>query len=203
MKNPSPSADEAAPPDWAALIHLYDRAVFVSLLASGVRPLAARELCHDTWSRLYEQWRAGRLELLQLPGLAIAQARFLALQSARRRSEADLDEANEHADPRTGPFERALARQLVAKVERALEACPPRARELFELALENPDVPQAELAQRSGISLQRLRQSLCEVRARLRAQVDGAATDLPGSADVSAVFGAGAVGLSRSGEEGP
>jgi RNA polymerase sigma-70 factor (ECF subfamily) len=43
---------------------------------------------------------------------------------------------------------------------------------LFELALSNPDVPHAELAERSGISLQRLRQALCEVRARLRQAVN-------------------------------
>jgi RNA polymerase sigma factor (sigma-70 family) len=167
------TAAELSPTSWEALIRLYDHPVFLSLLAAGVRPVTARELCHDTWARLYEQWRAGRLDLLELPGLAIAQARFLALEDHRRTARvAPLGDENlQRPDPRASPEERAAARQLVGHVERALDDCPPRARELFELALSNPDVPHAELAERSGISLQRLRQALCEVRARLRAAV--------------------------------
>ncbi len=162
---------------WEGLIRLYDPSVFLSLLASGVRPLAARELCHDTWSRLYEQWREGRLDVLALPGLAITQARFLALDANRRARgpRVELEHAMEHPDPHASPEDRVAAKQLVGRVEVALEACPKRARALFELSMTHPDVPQAELAERSGISLQRLRQSLCEVRARLR---DALAEDL-------------------------
>lgn len=164
------AGSELDPKSWDALIRLYDQTVFLSLLAGGVKPVAARELCHDTWARLYEQWRAGRLDLLQLPGLAIAQARFLAMEEHRRSSRVSPlgDETLERVDPQASPEERASARQQVNRVEAALGDCPPRARALFELALAHPDVPHAELAERSGISLQRLRQALCEVRARLR-----------------------------------
>jgi RNA polymerase sigma factor (sigma-70 family) len=167
------TATELTPSAWDALIRHYDHAVFLSLLSAGVRPQPARELCHDTWARLYEQWRAGRLDLLQLPGLAIAQARFLALEEHRRGARATPigEETLQRPDPRASPEDRAAARQLVGHVERALESCPPRARALFELALAHPDTPHAELAERSGISLQRLRQALCEVRARLRLAV--------------------------------
>lgn len=168
------SAAELSPSSWEALIRLYDHTVFLSLLAGGVKPVAARELCHDTWARLYEQWRAGRLDLLQLPGLAVTQARFLALEEHRRGHRAAPlgEDSLQRPDPHASPEERVSARQLVGHVEQALEACPPRARALFELALSNPDVPHAELAERSGISLQRLRQALCEVRARLRTAVN-------------------------------
>jgi RNA polymerase sigma-70 factor (ECF subfamily) len=167
------NAAELTPTAWDALIRLYDHTVFLSLLSAGVRPQAARELCHDTWARLYEQWRGGRLDLLQLPGLAVTQARFLALEELRRGARASPigEETLQRPDPRASPEERAAARQLVSQVERALEACPPRARALFELSLQHPDTPHAELAVRSGISLQRLRQALCEVRARLRVAV--------------------------------
>jgi RNA polymerase sigma-70 factor (ECF subfamily) len=159
---------------WEGLIRLYDHTVFLSLLAAGIRPLQARELCHDTWSRLYERWREGRLDLLQLPGLAVVQARYLALDEGRRARapRVGLDEALERPDGKASPFERAAARELVGRVEVALDACPSRARALFELAMAHPDVPHAELAERSGISTQRLRQTLCEVRARLRAALD-------------------------------
>ncbi|MBK7863165.1 MAG: sigma-70 family RNA polymerase sigma factor [Archangiaceae bacterium] len=167
------SADELTPTAWAGLIRRYDHAVFLSLLSAGLTPRAARELCHDTWARLYEQWRAGRLDVLQLPGLAITQAKFLALEEHRRRARVAPigEETLQRADPRASPEDRAVARQLVDQVEQALERCPPRARALFELALANPDTPHAALAEQSGISLQRLRQALCEVRARLRLAV--------------------------------
>lgn len=167
------SAAVLTPDDWSALICLYDETVFLSLLASGVRPARARELCHDTWARLYEQWRTGRLDVLKLPGLAVAQARFLTLIDGRRArtvpAAAEVGEVLECPDLHASPEERFASRELLTQVERALEACPLRARQLFELAFEHPDVSHAELAQRSGISLQRLRQTLCEVRARLRA----------------------------------
>src|SRR3954451_10246269 len=104
---------------WEGLIRLYNHTVFLSLLSAGVKPMLARELCHDTWSRLYERWREGRLGLLQLPGLAIVQARYLALDEARRsRSRrAALDEVLERSDGRASPEERAAARQLVGRVE--------------------------------------------------------------------------------------
>jgi RNA polymerase sigma-70 factor (ECF subfamily) len=164
------NAAELTDERWEGLIRLYNHTVFLSLLAAGVKPLQARELCHDAWSRLYERWREGRLDLLQLPGLAIAQARYLALDEGRRARapRVELEAALERSDGNASPEERAAARQLVGRVEVALEACPKRARALFELALTHPDVPHAELAERSGISTQRLRQTLCEVRARLR-----------------------------------
>jgi RNA polymerase sigma-70 factor (ECF subfamily) len=159
---------------WEGLIRLYDHAVFLSLLSQGVKPLQARELCHDTWSRLYERWREGRLDLLQLPGLAVTQARYLALDAGRRARapREELEAALERSDGRASPEDRAAARQLVGRVETALEACPKRARALFELAMTHPELAHAELAERSGISTQRLRQTLCEVRARLRAALE-------------------------------
>ena len=38
--------------------------------------------------------------------------------------------------------------------------------------MSNPEVSQSELASQMGISLQRFRQSLCEVRARLKAALE-------------------------------
>jgi RNA polymerase sigma factor (sigma-70 family) len=168
------NAAELTDERWEGLIRLYDHTVFISLLSSGIKPLLARELCHDTWSRLYERWREGRLDLLQLPGLAVVQARYLALDAGRRlrAPRAELDEVIERSDGRASPEERVAARQTVERVESALDDCPKRARALFELALTHPDVPHAQLAERSGISTQRLRQTLCEVRARLRAALE-------------------------------
>ncbi len=170
MDGSSTSAAALLPGDWEALIRLHEQPVFLSLLAQGVRPSRARELTHDAFTRLFERWSDGRLDLLSLPGLAIAQARFLALADGRlgRSAHSDVMELTEHADGRPSPEQQLAARQLVAGLERALEACPKRARELYTLAFTHPEVRHEVLAARAGISVQRLRQTLCEVRARLR-----------------------------------
>lgn len=162
--------------DWAALIRVHRGSVLLALLARGVRPGRARELVDDTWADLYERWCAGRLSSLELPGLAISHATFLALRDGARQQRAasfddaaDLLNATDHA---ASPEQRTVGRDLLERVATALNDCPPRARELFEAAYDNPDLAHAALAQRFGISVQRFRQALCEVRARLRRAVE-------------------------------
>src|SRR5688500_4859484 len=65
------------PRGWARLIERHDHRVVVSLLARGVPLDRAKELAQETWLRLIENQRAGRLPALSLPGLAIVQAGFL------------------------------------------------------------------------------------------------------------------------------
>lgn len=159
--------------DWEALIAKHDHVVVLSLLSRGLRIHEARELAHDAWARLFEQFSAGRLERLELPGLAIRQALFLAAdyQRARRRPTVSWDEAPELVDPAAGAEARLEGRQLLARTEAAAAGLSPRAQLVFSTVMQNPSTPQAELADRLGVSLQRLRQSLCEVRARLKAAV--------------------------------
>ena len=52
---------------------------------------------------------------------------------------------------------------------RALEQCPARARRVFEAVYQNPELSYEELAARLGLSAQRVKQTVCEVRKRLRA----------------------------------
>src|SRR5262245_60462429 len=63
---------------WSWLIARHDHRVVVALLARGVPLDRARELAQETWLRLMQSQREGRLRELSLPGLAITQARFLA-----------------------------------------------------------------------------------------------------------------------------
>ena len=174
---------------WEELIRQFDQVVFLSLLAAGIRPRAARELCQDTWARLYEQWAMGKLDILKLPGLAVVQARLLAMEEHRRSARnASLDaKALEQPDPRPSLDEQLRVRQTVDTVSDALSACSPRAQALFEMVMMNPEVPHRALAEQSGISVQRLRQTLCEVRARLRAALNHepfpASPQLEGDAD--------------------
>jgi RNA polymerase sigma factor (sigma-70 family) len=160
---------------WEALVALHDRRVVVSLLARGVPLDRARDLSQETWARLWEQQRAGKLGRLELPGLAVRQASFLAIDEARRRARSraeDIDAASELPDGARRIDDDLVSKERAARALSELERLSPRAREVFTAVYERPDIPHAETADRLGLSVQRLRQTLCEVRARLRAAME-------------------------------
>jgi RNA polymerase sigma factor (sigma-70 family) len=163
------SGDAAA---WSALIARHGHKVLVALLARGVPLERAREVTQETWLRLMERQRQGRLTELSLPGLAIVQAGFLA-SNERRRSGRQLPAAAapEPATGRTGEDE-VLGKERVRRMARALDACPAGARRVFELVYDHPELGYAEVAARVGLSVQRVKQIVFEVRKRLRAALD-------------------------------
>jgi RNA polymerase sigma-70 factor (ECF subfamily) len=123
----------------------------------------------DVWARLIRQQREGRLARLELPGLAVAQALFLARDDLRKRSTIAMTSAEAR---RLVMFEpdaesRILHRERLARALGALNALSFRAQKVFRLAYER-DIPQAEVAERVGLSVQRVRQILCEVRGKVR-----------------------------------
>jgi RNA polymerase sigma factor (sigma-70 family) len=156
---------------WDALIERHDYRVIVALLARGVLLPRARELAQQTWIRLVAQQRAGKLDRLELPGLAIRQARFLALDDARRREPAAAP-IDALIDPAASVEQRLIDREQLARATAELARCSPRARAVFALVYTEPQLPHAEIARRLGLSVQRVRQILCEVRARLRGAIE-------------------------------
>jgi RNA polymerase sigma-70 factor (ECF subfamily) len=166
---------------WGELVARHDHRVIVALLARGIRLDQARELAHQAWIRLIDQQRAGRLERLELPGLAIRQAVFLALDAARRRELAahSLDHAAARAvhDAAASAEDRLIRREQLQRAQAELARCSPSARRLFALLYRNPGMRHAEAARQLGLSVQRVRQILCEVRARLRAAIEEASDD--------------------------
>jgi len=164
---------------WQALVARHDHRVVLSLLARGIPLDRAREIAQDTWARLIEQQRAGRLERLELPGLAIAQAGFFALEDRRRRGRdipiEEAPDATSVPDPATSAEERLVSRAQLEAARAELARCSSAARGVFHLVYDNPGVPHAEAARHLGLSVQRVRQTLCEVRAKLRAALE--ATD--------------------------
>lgn len=153
---------------WQALIARHERKLIVSLLARGLPLDRAREVAQETWTRLMESQRAGRLAHLTLPGLAIVQAGYLA-SSDWRRQPRDPEVAPAADLAGDSPEDRAIDRQALSRVARALEQCPARARRVFEAVYQNPELSYEELAARLGLSAQRVKQTVCEVRKRLRA----------------------------------
>lgn len=165
---------------WSALVDRYNHRVVVALLARGVRIDRAKDIAQEAWMRLVEQQRLGKLDRLQLPGLAITQATFLALEAQRRDASArrhdPIDEpkiACALADPQSDAEARMMTEERVARAVEVLSRCSPSARKVFRLAYGGEGLSHAEVARRVGLSLQRVRQILCEVRAKLRAELEG------------------------------
>lgn len=161
---------------WNVLIKRHERKVLLTLLARGIRVDRAKDIVQDTWTRLIAAQREGRFESLELPGLAIKQALYLAMEDARRLSKSvSIEETPEVAlrtDPHPTIEDRLTSRAELDRAIVELERCPPRARRVFEMVYDEPRLPHAEAAKRAGISVQRVRQTLCEVRARLRAAME-------------------------------
>ena len=65
------------------------------------------------------------------------------------------------------------ARERLERARVELARCSPAARRVFTAVYEDPDAPHAEAAAKLGMSVQRVRQTLCEVRSRLRRAVEG------------------------------
>jgi DNA-directed RNA polymerase specialized sigma24 family protein len=173
IDDPAPPPPRDARAMWDELIRQHDRRVFLSILALGVAPERAREIAQATWARLFEQHQKGALDQIELPGLAIRQARFLALND-RSRSLVEGRVLAAVPDPAPVPdAERMLSgKQQVAQVIAALATCPPMARKVFQLVYATPGGTAAKAAAEVGLSLQRVRQILCETRKKIRESID-------------------------------
>jgi RNA polymerase sigma-70 factor (ECF subfamily) len=167
-----PPAEPAAVPDfdWDAAVRTHNRRVVVCLLAMGVPLDRADDVAQRAWMRLMRQANAGRLQTIRLPGLAIRQARFIALKELRREGERSVVDADdvELTAAQLLPDERIANRQTVERVLSVLKEHNPRAQTIFCLVYEDPPIPHLEIAERVGLSLQRVRQILCEVRKDMR-----------------------------------
>jgi len=156
---------------WDDAIRKHDRQVYLSVLALGLAPDRAREVTQAAWTRLIEQHAQGKLDQIDLPGLAIRQARFLALNEYQR-TKVELRVLAAVPDTPPPDPERALAsRQELERVLAALATCSPMARKVFRLVYATPGGSAASAAQAVGLSLQRVRQILCETRAHIRKEI--------------------------------
>lgn len=154
---------------WDDAIRRYDRNVYLSVLALGLPPDRAREIAQAAWTRLIEQHASGGLQTLELPGLAIRQARFLGLNELERARTEQRVLAAVPAPPPAIDVERQVhSREQVARVLAALAACSPTARKVFGLIYATPGGSPAGAAAELGLSIQRVRQIVCETRAHIR-----------------------------------
>jgi len=171
---------EGHSPAWDEIVRRHSHRVLLALLARGVSWDAAHDLVQEVWLRLVRQQRAGRLKSLALPGIAIAQAGWIAREEVRTRrrhetlmsgpdaaAAATADDVED--DPKTDPAEQAIRRERLDLILRELAVCPPRARQIFSAVYGASGRSHAEVARDLGLSVQRVRQAVYEVRARIRA----------------------------------
>ena len=161
---------------WDELACRHTPRVRLALLARGLPLDLVEDASQEAWVRLIEQQRAGRLRTLELPGLVIVQARWLALEAsrtlARRRGiAAKLARVllDERATGAGGDVEvRAMYVEQLERVRRELGLFPRRAREVFSAVYGPGGRSHAQVAEEFALSVQRVRQILCEIRARAR-----------------------------------
>jgi RNA polymerase sigma-70 factor (ECF subfamily) len=158
---------------WDDAIRRHDRRVYLSVLAMGLSPERAKEIAQAAWTRLIEQHARGALGELELPGLAIRQARFLALNELKRAKLETRTLAAVPDQPATPDAEQVVgSREEIERVLAALATCSPTARKVFGLVYARPGGDAAGAAKELGLSLQRVRQILCETRAHLRRAIE-------------------------------
>jgi len=162
--------DEAA---WNALVAKHNQRVVVALLGRGLGIERAKDIAQEAWLRLLEQQRAGKLRELRLPQLAITQATFLALDDARKNGRTlALAEGFDAADPSPLPSQKLIGEEELARAQRVLAQCSPSARKVFSLVYGGGNLSHADVAERVGLSVQRVRQIVCEVRKELRKEFE-------------------------------
>jgi RNA polymerase sigma-70 factor (ECF subfamily) len=158
------------PAAWNALIRRYTPTVEASLHRLGADDATTRDIVQDTWLHLLQQQRAGKLTFLHFPRLATVQARHF-LRMRRRRADVSrrVSLTSCALPPATAVTEDDLDnRRRLARAAETLASCPARKRAIF-LAYQSDGRDAADVAPRFGISVQRVRQTACEIRKHLRA----------------------------------
>lgn len=161
---------------WTELIARHNRRVLLSLLAQGVLPAQAKEMAQEAWLRLITQADQRKLARLELPGLAIRQALFLARSEARKPGQGQPAQAVDESESEMGgesAEEVFFSKERLRQAQKRLRDFPPSSRAIFESLYGDPGLSHAEIAGRVGLSVQRVRQIICEVRKVLRAELEG------------------------------
>ena len=161
------TGDRAA---WSTVVARYHTRVVSIFIGYAIAHARATELSQDVWLKLFLRARQGLIEVLSLPGLAIREARYRALDELRglRRSGpvADLDSVPLEA-PEPSAEEQASRKSELHQARRMLRALPKRQKQVMLLAAVR-GTPHAEVAAQLGISTVRAKQTLSDARQRLR-----------------------------------
>lgn len=158
---------------WGELARRHDRRVRLALLARGVPADEARDVAQEAWTRLLERARRGELRELRLPGLAIAQAIFIAIDEHRRAARSPVSlEAADIADPTASAEDMLANRRRLERARATIATLPRSSQAVFRAVFAGTSVNYAEVARKLGLSEQRVKQIVCEIRAKIRAALE-------------------------------
>lgn len=166
----SPFCRETANHPADAVAQHYERLTMLLARHAG-SPDAARELLHDTWLRLA---RSPTTHAANAPAYAYAAARHLLIDQHRRQQcnlAMERTAAGETEQGIDTTQHTAAHRQALGTIEDALSALPQRTREIF-LHHRLLEAPQAELAQRHGVSLATVEREVMRGAAAVQAALD-------------------------------
>ena len=154
---------------WSTIVGRYNALVLGIFIGYAIARPRAVELCQDLWLRLYLKARDGLLKALRMPGLAVREARFRALDELRgaRTDTESVDEMEAFAIEAPSAEEQTARRTELAAARRMVSALPTRQREVLVARVVHGQST-AQVAQALGISQARTKQTLCAARARMR-----------------------------------
>jgi RNA polymerase sigma factor (sigma-70 family) len=155
---------------WQEEIARHGHRVVVALVARRIPPQQARDLAQEAWTRLIE--REDALGRIELPGLVIQQALFLARDEARSERRQQALPFDPVAAIEAGPEPRYLSAEALSRARGVIASLPARTRQIFERCCEHPELSHAEVAQQLDVSVQHVRQTLYEVRKRVREMLE-------------------------------
>ena len=165
-------------PAWDSLYGLYHRRVVRTLVARGIPIPEAQDVAQEAWAAVIERSRRKPLDELRLPALILRAARNKHIDRWRRTRyespEAEGGQVEAARSEAVAPDRRVADRQRLARAIQALDTLGerrPRAKEVF-LAVYAEGLPIPVAASRLGMSQQRVRQTLCEVRKVLRKEIE-------------------------------
>jgi RNA polymerase sigma factor (sigma-70 family) len=153
---------------WGRHVARHGRAVILALLARGVPLDRAKDLAQAAWMRLWERECAGELPFVELPGLAIRQARLLLADERRTRRRQEELRIVDFSMPLMDPADRYLSRDQLRRLDREVARLPENARQVFRLVYGGEGLSHAQIALRLGLSVERVRHLICEARRKLR-----------------------------------
>lgn len=159
---------------WGPIIRAHQHRVLMSIVGMGIPFARAQEVAQATWARLIEQRRAGQLKEAKYPGLALAQARYLALEEHRKLRRETKTVESLHVSKTISdlavvdPEGLIQTKEQLARAPEIIKSSAPSAQRVFLMVYQDPGRPHAEIAEQVGLSVQRVRQILCEVRRELR-----------------------------------
>jgi RNA polymerase sigma-70 factor (ECF subfamily) len=147
--------------------------VRVALIARGVPADQARDVAQEAWTRLLERARRGELRELRLPGLAITQAMFIAIDERRRAARSPVSvEPADIADPTASAEDMLAGRRRLERARTTLAALPSSSQAVFHAVFGGAAAGYAAVARELGLSEQRVKQIVCEIRAKVRAALE-------------------------------